>query len=972
MLWWRLVLPTALSLSAASGLYADQVGEFDWSIENIGRVHSVVFNRSLSPDALYAASDDRSRALVRLDSLTGAIQWRRVFAEGDAINAIHLTPSGLLSVSGAGRHVRLWDLETGTVAWDQVTHVPRAPPDVRFLGLFARNDTHVVVLTSSSLAMIQVQDGGIQRLAFPRDVTSAAREAPATISWQVHRDKLFLLAGSHTLTIDLVAGLVVDDGIRPAIPGVQAMTVLRRDNEHGHVVAVTLTHDELLVQGLAEMHDVNTAIPLDALRLDHETIVAIDETVPTALVVRLDSGKRAILRLSRALQVQVTTVVEPGGVLTGSTVEDAVVFHVTSPAASTSSIHVTSYALDPHVASSVSWETTLDLAPFGGAISRAFLECPSTERTCEAVVVLQDDALVRIATRDGTKGHVQWVRDEALANLKSVQWVTPAETEIEKQPLTHVPSFREEVELELKRLVLLVDTVRTFATSFWHDKRPPRGVHRSQAARKEPRNAHLFGFSKLIIVLTQSGKLVAIRAEARTVAWSVFMGPEYQLFVTRDHPALGAGPELLLVSNSSTLVWLDGETGETLRVSHANATTTQGASWVVLLPPRKHVASDHEPMARRMVAVIAEASLQASLYPDDLGTIAHPELDRFYFYRYDARAHALRGYSIETHATEASRYHARLAWSIVLPRDEAIVALAHRHDHAVVDSAVTITGDDSLLIKYLNPNLIGVATIATRDDDKMPSMLYVSLIDSVAGRILHRVRHAHASGPVQLVQSENWVVYSYWNARDKRTEMVSLALFEGAVGTYALNPWKRPFAWPLTRSSFDPKAPIVLAKSFIYPTKITSLGVTVTAHGITPPCVLVGMETGQIFQLSRSDIDPRQPERPLTPDEEAEGLSTYAPLVPVYNRPQAMVTSNRTVANVHDVRTAPAELESTTLVFASGLDLFYVRLTPAKSFDLLPSNFKHELLLLLCLAFLVATWVTKALAQRKALQLAWQ
>ena len=145
-----------------------------------------------------------------------------------------------------------------------------------------------------------------------------------------------------------------------------------------------------------------------------------------------------------------------------------------------------------------------------------------------------------------------------------------------------------------------------------------------------------------------------------------------------------------------------------------------------------------------------------------------------------------------------------------------------------------------------------------------------------------------------------------------------------------------------------------------------------TAHGITPQSILVGMETGQIYKLARNLIDPRQPEKPPTPEEQVEGLMMYSPLVPVYSRPQAMLTYNRTVENLQSISTASAELESTTLVFAHGLDMFYVRMTPAKSFDLLPSDFNHEMLILLCLAFLVATYFTKALAQRKALQTAWK
>lgn len=93
LLLQRLLLAAALCLAAANALYADQAGEFDWSAENLGRAHAVVFGGSVSRGphsvvsrgttrAVYVASDESSRALARLDSKTGEIQWRRVFPDG--------------------------------------------------------------------------------------------------------------------------------------------------------------------------------------------------------------------------------------------------------------------------------------------------------------------------------------------------------------------------------------------------------------------------------------------------------------------------------------------------------------------------------------------------------------------------------------------------------------------------------------------------------------------------------------------------------------------------------------------------------------------------------------------------------------------------------------------------------------------------------------------------------------------------
>ncbi|CAI5730027.1 unnamed protein product [Hyaloperonospora brassicae] len=991
----RLLVVAALSFTAAYGLYADQAGEFDWSTKLVGRVHAVAFSSGTAvardphlTDApkrdVYVASDEATRALARLDLETGEIQWRRVFPEGDAIDDIQWTTFGIVSVSRSGRNVRLWDSDSGVLLWDEVTtSAGRDQDKTVFGGLFALDSDHSVVVTSSSVATVYLKDGTVNVQTLPEDIAAAATE-DATLLWHLSSDNavLFVMAGRHVVQFDVTSGHVLNPYTRLDIDkqdesGEPIVKALCHDSEQRKVVMVTLTKDHLLLQGLENMKGASKTA-LSSLKLAGDKVVAVDSGTLNALVLILASGKRAILKVSGALALEVVAVVAEGAVVESVT-DTSVLLHVAATSSS-KMLEVTSYALGQSSVS-VSWKAELDVASFGGDVRRAFVECSDVKKdvgpSCHAVVVLKDDALVMMSNNDGadaaSNGNVQWVREESLANIKHVRWITPAETEIEKQALKHIPSFVEELQLEIKHLRQFVDKVIAFSSSLLGDGTRQRGVDRSRAARKEPPNAHFFGFSKYIIVLTESGKLFAIRAEASTVAWSVFVGPEYQLFVTRDHPALGSGAELLLASNSSKLVWFDGDDGRQLDA--ADAGTGKGASWVVLLPKRKHLATDEEPVARRAVAVISEDSLKVSLYPQDTAGIVHPELEHFYFYRFDERLNVLRGYAIESNRdASVVEYRAREVWSIVLPREQRVIATSRHHDHLVVDSAVTITGDDSLLIKYLNPNLFGIATIATElsgDGNEASSTLYVSLIDSVAGRIIHRARHIHAKGPVRMVQSENWMVYSYWNVEEKRSEMVSLSLFDGAVGMHSLNPWKRP-SWTSTWSSFDPRAPFILQKSFIYPTKITSLQVTVTAHGITPPSVLVGMETGQIYKLVRNLIDPRQPEKPPTPEEQAEGLMMYSPIVPVYNRPQAMLTYNQTVENLNAISTASTELESTTLVFAHGLDMFYVRMAPAKSFDLLPSDFNHEMLILLCLAFLVATYLTKALARRKALQTAWK
>jgi hypothetical protein len=77
------------------------------------------------------------------------------------------------------------------------------------------------------------------------------------------------------------------------------------------------------------------------------------------------------------------------------------------------------------------------------------------------------------------------------------------------------------------------------------------------------------------------------------------------------------------------------------------------------------------------------------------------------------------------------------------------------------------------------------------------------------------------------------------------------------------------------------------------------------------------------------------------------------------------------VAHVERIVTAPALLESTSLVFAYGLDLFFTRVAPSNTFDVLSENFNKLQLVLTVSGLAVAIMVTKPMVGRKLLREKW-
>ncbi|CAA9994552.1 unnamed protein product [Nesidiocoris tenuis] len=60
-------------------------------------------------------------------------------------------------------------------------------------------------------------------------------------------------------------------------------------------------------------------------------------------------------------------------------------------------------------------------------------------------------------------------------------------------------------------------------------------------------------------------------------------------------------------------------------------------------------------------------------------------------------------------------------------------------------------------------------------------VLDIFLIDTVNGGIVYSNTHKRAFEPVHIVHSENWIVYSFFSEKSRRTELVALDLYEGIV-----------------------------------------------------------------------------------------------------------------------------------------------------------------------------------------------
>jgi ER membrane protein complex subunit 1 len=173
-------------------------------------------------------------------------------------------------------------------------------------------------------------------------------------------------------------------------------------------------------------------------------------------------------------------------------------------------------------------------------------------------------------------------------------------------------------------------------------------------------------------------------------------------------------------------------------------------------------------------------------------------------------------------------------------------------------------------------------------------------------------------------------------------------------------------------SAFNDKYPRVIAQTYLFNHPISALGTTSTRHGITSRDLLIATPH-QLISLPKRILDPRRPVVPkggkITGDKKEEGLVPYEPVIP--DERKWTLSHFNELFGVTNIKSSPALLESTSLVLGMGLDLFYTRVAPSGTFDVLSESFSRGQLVATIIALAVGLFVMRPLVRRKQLKQRW-
>merc|ERR1719223_971199 len=144
----------------------------------------------------------------------------------------------------------------------------------------------------------------------------------------------------------------------------------------------------------------------------------------------------------------------------------------------------------------------------------------------------------------------------------------------------------------------------------------------------------------------------------------------------------------------------------------------------------------------------------------------------------------------------------------------------------------------------------------------------------------------------------------------------------------------------------------------------------------------MALTTDHLYRISKDLLNPRRQHmlngvadksraipQQFAPTKE-EPVPPYAPVMPL--RPTDVLTYYNPIGQVAGIASSPTSLESTSLVFSYGLDLFFTPVQTAKAYDVLAPGFNYKFLYASVLVVLTLAIVTTYIAQYKALQDRWK
>lgn len=883
------------SFSATYGLYEDQIGKFDWVQQYVGVVEHAVFDESSVPARRIIVATAQN-VLAALSTKNGDIAWRHVLETSDSGKVDLLASEGPQVTTVAGNLLRSWDaISAALIEEIQLDHSPSP-------GVLQR----AVSLTDNEVILAELVAGSLVVTTLDRSSGAALDHETIVAPWLNENTKCSSI-DKTLVCVELSLGLVFTLPLTAASPSFSSQPLasigLEDPGANSQVILQKVpgstSHLVIQVAGIRKLVHIHESGLHLGLELTGTKASSITEGV---LYTITQTGRLVTIE---AIELESGNELGEQGVV------------VELPFQSGTILSLAVYRFERRD---------------GGMALRAFVTC-------------SDHALHLISSAG-----VVWSREEALASVIAVEAV---DLPVDGANI----NYQEQLPPRTGLMGSLIHRVKTQCSHITHWLSSLVGSSDSFEASLHTLKRDELNLRKLLVVATGSGKILGIDSWNGDVVWNIYRaqlaplkGNKLLLYSQRTSAHFPHQPQCVVVGRHRV-------TGEGLLVVFNPISGTAVGDRGDVIPLGYHltqaVLMHHADEQYLKPLMLVDKALIPRMFPVSGEKVVLEHKDAIFLHLTQPGSSALTGYSLRF--SQPGALTLTEVWTVSLGGGP-ITGVYGKLASEKVHSPGRVLADRSVLYKYVNPNLAVVTTQGYDHVNKNTLTLY--LVDTVTGAVIESVSHKKVSGPIHIVHSENWVVYTCFNDKYRRFEVTSLELFEGLSQANAT-----------AFSSFGGRAtpPILERQAYILPIGVQATAHTTTEKGITTKFILFALQSGNVLQMSKWLLDPR---RPTTGGPREEGLMPYMPELRI--SPHEMITYNHTLPRISGIYTSPTGLESACLVLVYGLDLFYTRVFPSKMFDVLKDDFDHFLIGGALMALVAAALITRKLAQKKALRQAWK
>ncbi|PIC49688.1 hypothetical protein B9Z55_008215 [Caenorhabditis nigoni] len=943
------LLVTIAFFASTSAIFEDQVGKFDWRKPLIGCPANLHFDKAGSKSDRLIISTEQS-ILASLVLNTGNIGWRKIMEDSSE------TPNGqtftkdreyIYSISSDGRSVRVWHKNNGVMA-RQLT-ISEEKSSVQAIHVAKEK-----LFVASGKTLMAYRSGDEK----PLETVVVKKERSFSAFFQLDESLIHVSAHPGDSHLELVK--INDDGSFDS-PSELKMEGFSMEKCHAQSEYIScLKGSQLLVADVFKQK-------VHKLQLDSDQYHLHPSTTGKLILAR-GVDKLHVIELTSESGLQVRKTVD----VTSSEAVGVAENHESIVVASSDAIRVLSVNSNHHYSakrtSSEDGKIMENSKP-----KRVFAR--KSEKDWE-IVLVGEDCRIEFVTVDETSKlvNLEWAREESLINTVSVEMVDLPLSESQQmiedefeEAGNFFTAFARRIHSQCGQLVRFftknVEKIIHVATSISRDGNgvsdfinSVRAAGQIGSASSGPFERDYFNLRKVIIVVTSSGTVFGIDSADGQFLWKMWLGDSFSPLESQ----LEQKRVPLFVQRTTAHYQLDGLAS----VVFSNKITRNGVI-VSFNPMIGKVESRNElgyPVKR---VTVLPVHTNKHVYPvmligknDEIKTFPSITSDELTattssLYLLDLQQQSVQGLKIDI-----STQKIQPVWqgNLGLTADDEIVAVKGKSFNQKVHSQGRVLVTREVQYKYVNPNLAAVASI-----NKANQHLTITLVDIVTGQVVHSAAIGKSAKPIHLVHSENWIAYTYWSEKGRRTELGIIELYEGSEENHT------------QQDTFDSKIvqklpPVVAQQSYIYAQGVDAMSVSETEQGLTTRSILLAHPSGNIHEVSRRLLDANRPME-LTQAMREEMMIGYMPEIAVAT--EEMINYNQTVHRVRGIKTSPSGLESTSLVLAYGTDLFFTRLVPSGTFDILKDDFDHVLISLVLTGLVVGSYVTKRLARSNALASQW-